>query len=210
MCCSVPQDPSITDRFWSKVFLISMTLSLTVGCSTTTKPIPSTTSIHSALNDTTSIVSATQSGGTSRVSATKIPSTPTTDTLLEKVVWNAQKQQGKMYRWGGTSPVTGFDCSGLTQYAFNQGAGVKIPRTAAAQYEAAQKIAPNQAQKGDLIFFATRGRHIGHVGVYLGDNKFVHAPRQGKPITTSSLDGYWQQHLVGFGRIPGACRPAFS
>ncbi len=135
---------------------------------------------------------------------------PQSVTLLEKVVWNAQKQQGKMYRWGGTSPVTGFDCSGLTQYAFRQGAGVSIPRTAAEQYAAAVKVSPTQARKGDLVFFKTRGNRVSHVGVYLGQNKFLHAPRTGKAITTSALDGYWQRTFVGFGRIPGACRPAFS
>lgn len=197
------------DRLLSKVFLISLTLSLVVGCSSTPNTPLANNQVTLSTNNT---VIANHSPTLKPKVVAKIPSVVTSDsdTLLERVVWNAQKQQGKMYRWGGTSPVTGFDCSGLTQYAFNQGAGVKLPRTAAAQYEAAQKVPFNQAQKGDLIFFATRGRHIGHVGVYLGENRFVHAPRQGKPITTSDLNGYWQQHLVGFGRIPGACRPAFS
>lgn len=131
-------------------------------------------------------------------------------TPLDRVVWNAKKQQGKMYRWGGTSPVTGFDCSGLTQYAFKQGAQVRIPRTAAEQYKAALQIPRQQAQKGDLVFFNTRGKRVSHVGIYLGDNRFVHAPRTGKAITTSKLQGYWEKHLTGFGRIPGACRPAYS
>ena len=131
-------------------------------------------------------------------------------TLLDRVVWNAQKQQGKMYRYGGESPVTGFDCSGLTQFAFGQGAGVALPRTAAEQYKAAQKVSRHQATKGDLVFFNTSGRRISHVGIYVGENKFVHAPRTGRAITTDKIEGYWAQRLVGFGRIPGACRPAYS
>lgn len=130
--------------------------------------------------------------------------------LLDRVVWNAQKQQGKMYRWGGTSPVTGFDCSGLTQYSFKKGAQVSIPRTAAAQYKASVKVSRAQAQKGDLIFFNTSGKRVSHVGIYLGNNKFVHAPRTGKAITTSQLKGYWARKLIGFGRIPGACKPTYS
>ncbi|WP_228292337.1 C40 family peptidase [Candidatus Thiothrix anitrata] len=129
---------------------------------------------------------------------------------LDKVTWNAHKQQGKMYRWGGSSPITGFDCSGLTQYSFKQGAGVSLPRTAAAQYQAAVKVPQQDARKGDLVFFATRGRRVSHVGIYLGDDKFIHAPRTGKSITTSKLQGYWKQRLVGFGRVPGACRPIYS
>jgi cell wall-associated NlpC family hydrolase len=131
-------------------------------------------------------------------------------TLVDRVVWNAQKQQGKMYHWGGESPQTGFDCSGLTQFAFGQGAGVSLPRTAAAQYNAAMKISAAQATKGDLVFFRTRGGRVSHVGIYLGDNKFVHAPRTGRAITTEALEGYWAQKLVGFGRIPGACKPSMS
>ncbi len=131
-------------------------------------------------------------------------------TLIDRVVWNAQKQQGKMYRFGGESPVTGFDCSGLTQFAFGQGAGVSLPRTAAEQYGAAVKVTQSAATRGDLVFFKTRGSRVSHVGIYLGGNKFVHAPRTGRAITTDKLEGYWAQKLVGFGRVPGACKPAFS
>ncbi len=115
----------------------------------------------------------------------------------------AIRQHGKRYRRGGSSPNTGFDCSGLTQYAFRQGNGTHIPRTAAAQYQAASKISRTAARPGDLVFFQTRGRHIGHVGIYLGNGKFVHAPRPGKAVTTEALSGYWSKHLVGFGRIAG-------
>lgn len=131
-------------------------------------------------------------------------------TTLEKVAWCARKQQGKLYCWGGSSPTTGFDCSGLTQYSFRQGAGVHLPRTAAAQYASAVKIPQAQAQRGDLVFFRTRGQQVSHVGIYLGDERFIHAPRTGKAITIAKLSGYWQQRLAGFGRIPGACRPLYS
>lgn len=131
-------------------------------------------------------------------------------TVLDRVVWNAQKQQGKMYRYGGESPKTGFDCSGLTRFAFGTGAGLTLPRTAAAQYASVEKISQDQANKGDLVFFNTSGRRVSHVGIYLGDNKFVHAPRTGRSITTEKLEGYWSARLVGFGRVPGACKPAYS
>ncbi len=131
---------------------------------------------------------------------------------LERVTWCARKQTGRLYCWGGSSPKTGFDCSGLTQYAFQQGAGVSIPRTAAEQYDAATKLSQTEARKGDLVFFRTRGKRVSHVGIYLGENRFIHAPRTGKAITTSELSGYWRKRLVGFGRIqlPGACRPIYS
>lgn len=153
------------------------------------------------------------SKNTSNTSATvtKIPVQASRDTtLLDRVVWNAEKQKGKMYRFGGESPKTGFDCSGLTRFAFEQGAGVSLPRTSADQYAASVKIPKHEASKGDLVFFKTSGKRISHVGIYLGDEKFVHAPRTGKAITTDKLEGYWADRLVGFGRIPGACKPAYS
>lgn len=125
----------------------------------------------------------------------------------KKVAWNIKQQQGKLYRRGGASPSTGFDCSGLTQYAYKRAGGVQIPRTAAAQYRVASKVSRKAARKGDLVFFQTRGRRIGHVGIYLGGNQFIHSPRPGKRVTTSPLNGYWARHLVGFGRIPGVCLP---
>jgi len=129
------------------------------------------------------------------------------EALSQKVVLNIRQQQGKRYRRGGVSPATGFDCSGLTQYAFRRGAGVQIPRTAADQYRIATKVSRSAARKGDLVFFHTRGKRIGHVGLYLGSGTFIHSPRPGKRVTTSALRGYWVRHLAGFGRIPGICRP---
>lgn len=128
-------------------------------------------------------------------------------TTLDKVAFCALNQRGKPYCWGGTTPMRGFDCSGLTQYSFQKGAEVTIPRTAAAQYAAATKVPAEKAQRGDLVFFRTRGKNVSHVGLYLGKDRFVHAPRTGKNIQITKLEGYWKQRLVGFGRIPGACRP---
>lgn len=142
--------------------------------------------------------------------ATPVNPTATADaprTTLDKVAWCALRQRGKGYCWGGNSPMKGFDCSGLTQYSFQQGASVEIPRTAAAQYNVAVKVPKEQAGRGDLVFFRTRGSRVSHVGIYLGEDRFVHAPRTGKAITTTKLEGYWKRRLVGFGRIPGACQP---
>lgn len=149
----------------------------------------------------------------------KLPASPTSEptvtplatkpakTTLDKVAFCALKQCGKGYCWGGNTPMKGFDCSGLTQYSFGQGASVAIPRTAAAQYKVAHKVPRKEAERGDLIFFKTRGQRVSHVGIYLGADKFVHAPRTGKPIMVSKLEGYWKRSFVGFGRIPGARQP---
>lgn len=125
---------------------------------------------------------------------------------VENVIGAASKQIGTKYVWGGESPKTGFDCSGLVQHSMRAGANVQVPRTAAQQYEAAVKVANSQATRGDLVFFNTNGSGVSHVGIYLGNGKFLHAPRTGKRVTTTAIQGHWKKRLIGFGRVPGACR----
>ena len=193
-----------------KYSLLGSAMLVLAGCSTNPR---SFSALSPALQATepakNRVVQAHQKTKAHTVQLAKARKAPAASTL-EKVTWCARKQQGKMYCWGGSSPTTGFDCSGLTQYSFKQGAGVNLPRTAAAQYQAAEKVNQQEARKGDLVFFRTRGKRVSHVGIYLGDNKFIHAPRTGKSITTSKLQGYWKQRLVGFGRVQGACRPVYS
>jgi cell wall-associated NlpC family hydrolase len=113
----------------------------------------------------------------------------------------AQKMVGVRYRYGGETPQ-GFDCSGLAFYAY-QRAGLAIPRDSSAQQKAALPIDLKNAKPGDLLFFDTSwNRH--HVAIYLGDRRFVHAPRRGKTVSIDSLDdGYFLKHLTGVGRFDG-------
>ena len=193
-----------------KYSLLGSAMLVLAGCSTNPRSLSAVSPAQQATEPAKNrVVQAHQKTKPHTVQLAKSRKAPATSNL-EKVTWCARKQQGKMYCWGGSSPTTGFDCSGLTQYSFKQGAGVNLPRTAAAQYQAAEKVAQAEARKGDLVFFRTRGKRVSHVGIYLGENKFIHAPRTGKSITTSKLQGYWKQRLVGFGRVPGACRPVYS
>lgn len=108
---------------------------------------------------------------------------------------------GWRYVYGGASPTTSFDCSGLTQWTYGK-AGINLPRTAQQQYDVTQHIPLSEAQAGDLVFFHSTynaGSYITHVGIYLGNNRMFHA---GGPIGYADLTSpYWQQHLVGAGRI---------
>jgi cell wall-associated NlpC family hydrolase len=114
----------------------------------------------------------------------------------------AKKQIRKKYRWGGSTPRTGFDCSGLTHYAFKS-ANIYIPRTAAAQYKHTKRISLSKMQAGDLIFFHTRRTRarVNHVGIYLGNGKFIHAPRKGKRVSVAKMSKYWRRKAVGAGRV---------
>lgn len=114
----------------------------------------------------------------------------------------AKKQIRKKYRWGGSTPRSGFDCSGLTYYAFKS-VNIKLPRTARAQYKHTKRIPLAKLQAGDLIFFHTRRTRarVNHVGIYLGGGKFIHAPRRGKRVSVAKLSKYWRRKAVGAGRV---------
>lgn len=106
---------------------------------------------------------------------------------------------GVPYRFGGTSP-RGMDCSGLVQYAYRE-AGIRVPRTVADQRRHSFPVSMDELRAGDLLFFRLGGR-ISHVGIYLGQQSFVHAPRTGKRVSVTSLDSsYWKKRLVGAGRF---------
>ncbi|PBI78566.1 hydrolase [Rahnella victoriana] len=114
-------------------------------------------------------------------------------------------QVGKPYRWGGTSPNTGFDCSGLVYYAYKDLIRIKMPRTANEMYHLrdAAPVKRGELESGDLVFFRINNRGAAdHVGVYVGNGKFIQSPRTGEDIKITSLgDDYWQDHYVGARRV---------
>ena len=107
---------------------------------------------------------------------------------------------GAPYRYGGTSP-RGFDCSGLVYYAFRK-AGIHPPRTTLEQYRQSKRVPVSHLQLGDLVFFTISRGNLSHVGIYVGDDRFIHAPSSGKSVAYASLhDPFWRGRLVGAGRI---------
>ncbi|MGL9751410.1 MAG: NlpC/P60 family protein [Symbiopectobacterium sp.] len=114
-------------------------------------------------------------------------------------------QIGKPYQWGGNSPYTGFDCSGLVYYAYKDVVKIPIPRTANEMYHLrnAAPINKGELEIGDLVFFRINGRGTAdHVGVYLGNGKFIQSPRTGANIKISKLsEYYWQKHYIGARRV---------
>lgn len=120
------------------------------------------------------------------------------------------------YRLGGASAETGFDCSGFVRAIFQQSEGLELPRTAAEQAAATQHIAKTDLQPGDLVFFNTLRRPNSHVGIYVGDGKFIHSPRTGAHVRVESMNvRYWQSRFNGarrvlLGKTPAAATTAHA
>lgn len=109
---------------------------------------------------------------------------------------------GVKYKFGGESPDTGFDCSGLVGYAAEKSLGLKLPRRSADIARQGISVKRSDLKKGDLVFFNTRGARFSHVGIYLGNHKFVHAPRTGAAVRIESMNvAYWQKRYNGARRL---------
>lgn len=109
---------------------------------------------------------------------------------------------GIKYRRGGSTPETGFDCSGFVRHVFNQGLGLYLPRSAREMSQTGEPVAPESLQPGDLVFFNTMRRTFSHVGIYLGDHLFVHSPRTGGRVRIEDMrDRYWFKRFNGARRV---------
>ncbi len=110
---------------------------------------------------------------------------------------------GTPYRWGGTSPEKGFDCSGLVGYVYRSTLGIELPRISRDMANVGELIRNRESlQQGDLVFFSRRGGRVDHVGIYLGDGSFLHAPRTGKDVEITTLaKGYWSNYFIKGRRV---------
>lgn len=119
----------------------------------------------------------------------------------QEIVYSARQHIGLPYVWGGEDPNRGFDCSGLIKYTFQE-FNIQLPHRADLQFNYGQPVSRDALQPGDVVFFSTGGYPIGHVGIYVGDNQFIHAPRRGRPVALDSIStGYFGARFVGARRI---------
>lgn len=109
---------------------------------------------------------------------------------------------GIRYKYGSNQPEHGLDCSGLVQYVFKQAWGKDLPRTSAEISRVGERVDVNDLQPGDLVFYNTLRRGFSHVGIYLGDDKFIHAPSKGGRVRIESMNiSYWKKRFNGARRI---------
>ena len=127
-----------------------------------------------------------------------------TSPIAADVLFRALGLVGTPYRWGGNTPDSGFDCSGLIKYVYNDAAGISLPRTTREMIVMrAQNIGQDKLQTGDLLFFATNGgSQVSHAGIYVGEGRFVHAPATGGTVKLDSLNkAYWQKAYLNAKRV---------
>lgn len=146
---------------------------------------------------------STSSGLTGWVSGTYVTVQNTQpSSKVSSVLDVAKKQLGKPYKWGSSGP-NAFDCSGLVYYSYKNGAGVNLPRSSREQSKVGKSVSKNQLQAGDLVFFATGGgSSISHVGIYMGENKFIHATQPGDVMKIDSMkSAYYTRTFVTARRV---------
>jgi cell wall-associated NlpC family hydrolase len=120
----------------------------------------------------------------------------------QELVMHALSFVGIHYRRGGESPETGFDCSGLVRHVFRESLGLALPRTSRDISRMGETVRRDQLQPGDLVFFNTLRRGFSHVGIYLGEHRFVHAPATGGEVRVEDMrQRYWTQRFNGARRI---------
>lgn len=131
---------------------------------------------------------------------------------VQEILMNALALTGTPYKFGGTSPSSGFDCSGFVSYVFQQAANLTLPHGARAISQLGKSIPVDQLQPGDLVFYNTLKSTFSHVGIYIGNNRFVHAPSSGGGVHVVDMsESYWAKRFNGARRIEtGAPLPLSS
>ncbi|MGJ4804135.1 C40 family peptidase [Luteimonas sp. SDU82] len=131
-------------------------------------------------------------------------SAPKEEGRVQTLVKRGLALLGTPYRWGGNSPEGGFDCSGLVGYVFRTALGIDLPRVSRDMARDGEKVERAALVPGDLVFFGRRGKRVDHVGIYIGEGRFLHAPRSGRDVTVSQLDtGYWSGKFLQARRVAG-------
>ena len=156
-----------------KKFLLILLLLLCGACATTHREIPAASGAKS----------------------------PASDALNDLAIY-AISLSDTPYRYGGNSPANGFDCSGFVRYVFQNSLGLQLPRTSLEMSRVGEPLKQGQLLPGDLVFFNTQQQSFSHVGIYVGEGRFVHAPKNGKAIAIVNMRAsYWQSRYDGARRI---------
>lgn len=126
---------------------------------------------------------------------------PLTD-RVQNLLIHAISLIGVKYKYGGSSADAGFDCSGFVRHVFAESAAIELPRSSYAMGTLGESVATDDLRPGDMVFYNTRRRNFSHVGIYLGEGRFVHAPSRGKSVEIVDMsDHYWKRRFNGARRL---------
>ncbi len=129
-------------------------------------------------------------------------STNSWSATAQEIILSALSQTGVKYKYGGNSPEGGFDCSGFVRYVFQQAANLTLPHGARAISQLGQTVTQRELKPGDLVFFNTVRSTFSHVGIYIGNNRFIHSPSAGSSISVTDMgDSYWAKRFTGARRL---------
>lgn len=146
-------------------------------------------SVSSLVGNTTDLI-----GG---VSSTSVSTETVSNSKMDNAIKLLKEQVGKPYVWGANGPDS-FDCSGLTRYIYKEALGIDIPRVSYDQAKFGKEVAKEDLQVGDLVFFDTMNKgRVSHVGIYIGDNEFIHASNKSDGVKQSKLEGYYEKTYRG-------------
>jgi hypothetical protein len=131
------------------------------------------------------------------------PPPPPAENPGSDIVMRALGLTGVRYRYGGNTPTTGFDCSGFVRWVFRDVDGIELPRSSGAMARIERPaVEPDELAPGDLVFFRIRGQRVSHVGIYVGEGRFVHAPSRGGKVRVDEMDdAYWKRRYAGARRV---------
>lgn len=173
-------------KFIQTRYLLCLLLALTSASCAAVEPISATTEVQTPAEQA-NVIDESWSG------------------RAREVLVNALSLTGTQYKYGGNSPETGFDCSGFVRYVFKQAASLTLPHSALAISQIGKTVPKSELQPGDLVFFNTLKATFSHVGIYLGNNRFIHSPSKGGQVRVENMqDGYWAKHFNGAQRIEHA------
>ena len=120
----------------------------------------------------------------------------------QEIILHALSQTGVKYKYGGITPDSGFDCSGFVRYVFKEAANLTLPHGARAMSQVGQNVSEKELKPGDLVFFNTMKSVYSHVGIYVGNNRFIHSPSAGSSISVADMnDSYWSKRFTGARRV---------
>ncbi len=184
-------------KYLSFIFYLALSVSLVAPCfadESLTNQI-----MENASGDTIVVVDEKSS---LEQSGAQTPQDTSWQAKAQEILINAMSLTGIKYKYGGSNPDTGFDCSGFVRYVFSQAANLTLPPTARAISQIGKTVKKEELQPGDLVFFNTLKSAFSHVGIYVGDNKFIHAPRTGGEVRVENMqNSYWQRRYNGAQRL---------